>query len=125
MMIAFTLVADAQGDKAGKLDGTWNVVARNDKKPENRTWTFKDGKIVDKRGDKTRDCKVKLDTAKKHIDLIGEVAAVAGIYELSKDGKKLTICGAEIPDGKKADDVRPTKIEEKKGQVVWVLEKAK
>ena len=126
LMIAFTLVADAQGDKAAaKFNGTWTVVSRNDKKPDNRTWTFKDGKITDKRGDKATDGKVKIDAAKKHIDLIGDTAAVAGIYEFSEGGKKLTICGADVPEGKKAEDVRPTKIEARKGVIVWVLEKAK
>ena len=126
LLIGFVFVTQAQDDKAAaKFNGTWTVVERNGKKPDNRKWVLKDGKITDFRGEKSKDGKYKIDTAKKAIDLIGETAHVAGIYELSADGKKLTVCGSEVPDGKKPGDVRPKQIEMKKGQIVWVLEKAK
>ena len=126
LMIGFVFVVEAQDDKgAAKFAGTWTVVERNGKKPDNRKWVLKDGKIVDHRGEKTRDGKYKIDSAKKTIDLIGEKSAFAGIYEWVEDGKKLKICGAEVPDGKKADDVRPKEIMAKKGVILFVLEKAK
>jgi hypothetical protein len=40
---------------------------------ENRKWVLKDGKIIDHRGEKSRDGKYHVDAAKKHIDLVGGI----------------------------------------------------
>jgi hypothetical protein len=124
---SIVMIANAQDDvgkkEAAKFAGTWTVLERNEKKVEKRKWILKDGKIIDQRGEKSRDGKYEIDVAKKHIDLVGEKAVFVGIYEWIDGGKKLKICGAEVPDGKKKEDVRPKEIALKKGVIVFVLEK--
>jgi hypothetical protein len=124
---SIVLIATAQDDagkkETAKFTGTWTVLERNEKKVEKRKWILKDGKIIDQRGEKARDGKYVIDAAKKHIDLVGEKATFVGIYEWIDAGKKLKICGAEVPEGTKKEDVRPKEIALKKGVIVFVLEK--
>ena len=126
------IAADAKVDDAktkeevAKFTGTWVMVERNDKKPADRKWVFKDDKITDRVGEKSREGTFRVDPAKKHLDfLVGKDVKFVGIYEFSDGNKKLKLCGAEVPADKDKEAVRPKEFALKKGQILYVLERAK
>lgn len=124
----FALMAVAtygQGD-ADALDGIWDLLKRNDVKVEHRQWTFAKGTITDRTPQKTREGTYRIDFGAKAIDFLeGDKPVLAGIFEFGSDRRTLKICGAEVPEGKSADDVRPRTLTLEKRRILYELARTK